>query len=391
MLPYNNNLLTIKVIKNKDEFYALKDQWQTLLNKSQSNKLFLSWQWQYSWWLTWGDKLDLKVLILLAYDESELVGIAPLYLDNVNYKGFFNLERIQFIGNSWDKCDTVRTEYLEFITSANMDETVCEAFIHYISELDDWDEFVLCDIPNTSTTFSSIKQLKKKFRWYLPKLNTDYGVKIITCGDFKSYISLLGRNTRLKLYNRRKHLLGLKDVKIDVASKFEIDKSFTTLNALHKQRWGKECFTVTALSFHITLIQCLNEHQSYELSCISIDSKPVSLLYNLTAHNTNYNIQAGYIENYDKKLSLGTMHLGYAIEKAFNDKTVRAFDMLIGSGKNEFYKNRYKGVIAEFQTLRVVRSNKLKLFLIVYYLVPDYIKKIISSLIYKLRCHSTKT
>lgn len=377
--------LKVKAIKNVNEFYSLKEQWENLLSQSQANKLFLSWQWQYSWWSTWGDELGLKLLILQAYDGSELVGLAPLYLEDINIKGIYTLKRMQFIGNAWGKVATVRTEYLEFIASASRDEAVCEAFIQYISELKEWDEFVLCDVPKVSSTLKFIKQLKKKYRCYLPEPITEFGVKIDTSGDFKEYLSLIGRNIRLKLYNRRKYLQGLKDVEIKVACDHEVDEYLSILNDFHTQRWGKPCFREPALDFHSALIKSLNKRQAYELSCIYIDSKPVSLLYDLSAGDVSYNIQAGYIENYDKKLSLGTMHLGYAIEQAFNDKAITAFDMLIGAGKNEFYKNRYKGEVIEFETLRIVRNNAFKVYLFIYYLLPDSVKNTLSIIVRKLK------
>lgn len=377
--------LEIKTINNVKDFYSSKAQWEKLLSQSQANKLFLSWQWQHSWWQTWGEKLELKLMILQAYDGAELVGLAPLYLEHAKLKGIYPLKRMQFIGNAWGKVATVRTEYLEFIANENMEETVCEAFIQHISELGDWDEFVLCDVPKTSATFKHIKQCNKKYQWYLPESITEFGVKINTLGDFEQYISLIGRNTRLKLYNRRKYLQGLKDVEIKTASEHEVDEYLSILNHFHDQRWSKPCFRDPALSFHHTLIKCLNGDQKYELSCISVDSKPVSLIYNLSANDTCYNIQAGYIENYDKKLSLGTLHLGYSIEQAFNDNMVTGFDLLIGSGKNEFYKNRYKGDLVEFETLRIVRNNAIKLHIVMYSLLPDSVKSTLSIILHKLK------
>ena len=180
------------------------------------------------------------------------------------------------------------------------------------------------------------------------------------------------------MYNRRKYLQSLKDVEIKVASQHEVDYYFSLLNGFHHERWGKPCFREAALKFHKILIGHLDECQGYELCCIFIDSKPISLLYNLTAGDVSYNIQAGYVENYDKKLSLGTMHLGYAIEQAFEDKAINAFDLLIGSGKNEFYKNKYKGDVLEFETIHIVHSKVLILFYYFLTIIPEPVRKYLS-------------
>jgi hypothetical protein len=48
--------------------------------------------------------------------------------------------------------------------------------------------------------------------------------------------------------------------------------------------------------------------------------------------NTVYNIQSGFDKNFDIKLSPATLHMGCAIDDAFNDKQLINFDMLVGMG-----------------------------------------------------------
>ena len=73
--------------------------------------------------------------------------------------------------------------------------------------------------------------------------------------------------------------------------------------------------------------------------------------------------------------------MGCAIESAFNDKSVVNFDMLVGKGKSEFYKSKYKGRVVDFVTLRVTRSQMLKLLYMVSHIVPDKLKLILSKIL----------
>jgi hypothetical protein len=67
------------------------------------------------------------------------------------------------------------------------------------------------------------------------------------------------------------------------------------------------------------------------------------------------------MENLNSKVSLGTLHLGYAIERAFRDTEVFSYDLLAGAGKNTFYKSHFRGEDVLFTTVEYVRSPVLKL------------------------------
>jgi hypothetical protein len=351
------------------------------LNISEANQLFLSWEWQYTWWETWAEVLNLNLMLLKAYDEDILVGIAPLYIDKLRLRSGIKVSRIQFIGNAWRREGTVRTEYLEFIASKRQSSEVCTAFVEYLSNKKIWDEFIICDLQKNTDTYKQIKKQQKDSNWFIDVAEQDHGMNVDVLGKFEDYIKGLGRNTRLKLFNRRKYLNGLGNIKHVSASNKEVGQYLSILNTFHQRRWGKDCFAEQSLDFHKTLLNRLNSQQGYSLDCINIDGKAISILYNLIIGDTVYNIQSGFDESFDKKLSLGTLHLGYAIESAFNDQGVINFDMLVGKGKSEFYKSKYKGRVVDFVTLRVTRSQMLNLLYIVSHIVPDKFKLILSKIL----------
>ena len=70
-------MISIKKISTDKEFFKLKKNWNILLEKSENKNIFLTWEWLYTWWKTF--KTKKKLNILLAYEETDLVGIAPIY------------------------------------------------------------------------------------------------------------------------------------------------------------------------------------------------------------------------------------------------------------------------------------------------------------------------
>ncbi len=72
-------------------------------------------------------------------------------------------------------------------------------------------------------------------------------------GQFQDYTKNLGKNTRLKLLNRRKNLQQIGEVTYKRMLAGNIDEQFALLNQLHKKRWGKAIFANKRLEFNKTV------------------------------------------------------------------------------------------------------------------------------------------
>jgi len=165
-----NDAITVIEINDSVKFREMDTEWSCLLQNTLANKLFLSWHWQYSWWEAWAEELGLSLILLKAYRGNELVGIAPLYLDSVCLRGTIPIKRVQFIGNAWGRQGTVRTEYLEFILSRDGASGVARAFLEYMSKLDIWDEFIICDSIRCSATYQQLSLLKHEYKWFVSEI-----------------------------------------------------------------------------------------------------------------------------------------------------------------------------------------------------------------------------
>ena len=70
--------MNIRIVTDADEFLALAEFWNGVLEKSRQNYPFLTHEWMTSWWLAFGGKREL--FILLAEHDGAVAphGIAPL-------------------------------------------------------------------------------------------------------------------------------------------------------------------------------------------------------------------------------------------------------------------------------------------------------------------------
>lgn len=94
-----------------------RDHWNTLLSRSLQNSIYLTWEWQTSWWKTCSNG---ELLLITAERDGEVVALAPLYTDGgmVFFVGSsFESDYLDFIG------DIGEPEIMDAILRTAMDET----------------------------------------------------------------------------------------------------------------------------------------------------------------------------------------------------------------------------------------------------------------------------
>ena len=334
----------------------LANQWRQLASECNAS-LFTSWSWQSNWWQTWGGSCGLELHLYSVVDVSgKVVAIAPFFIREHRYAKGVTIKQLQIFGNCHPTDITVLSEYLDILVHPDYEDLVAVSISQLLEKLQ-WDE---CVLPyNTLNSFFCSK-LIPRMKFVLQQI-TDYegpGVLVDVSHDFHEYLTVLGKNTRLKLYNRRSLLQSIGQVELEYAGEDTIDEFLANLNALDTPRWGRVCFGPESLAFHSRVAHSFYREGALRLSCLKVNDEVVSVLYNICFKGVEYNIQSAYREDFHPKIALGTLHLGYSIERAFQDKSVNSFDLLFGAGKKSFYKKNYKGMEQSFYTIRLGRSYK---------------------------------
>ncbi|MCS3904330.1 putative ATP-grasp superfamily ATP-dependent carboligase [Methylohalomonas lacus] len=347
---------------SENDFANMETEWSALLTSSDSDCLFMSWAWQYSWWQVWGHRLGLELMLIAAYDKNNnLVGLAPLYRHIIDSQLGLSLTRLQFIGNARQLSPSIRTEYIGMISIVDREHSVTTAIIEYIKDLN-WDALTISDCcASTLKKFDQVIPVCTKASQIVR--SDDLGVIINTAYTFQTWLNGLGRNTRLKAFNRRNIFcdeLGGEFRFIENASEDDCLKFIERLNKFHLIRWGSVCFDDLAIEFHRKLLSRLSSDKVAKLSELVVNGETVSVLYDIQCGSRIYNLQSGYYESFHSKISLGTLHFGFAIENGFQSSLIHSYDLLAGAGKNSFYKSRFNGEKVIFNTVDFVRSPLLK-------------------------------
>jgi len=120
-------------------------QWNELLLDAQNPMPFQKYEWAVSWWQNFSTDKD-KLLIILAYEDKELVGIAPLmYRVNMSYTA------IKFIGSGY-------FDYFDFIVKKGKGPEVINGIAETLKINFPCFEWALSNIPEESDTFKILKQ-----------------------------------------------------------------------------------------------------------------------------------------------------------------------------------------------------------------------------------------
>lgn len=149
----HDTLRTIVYDPTADGFAALKAEWNGLLQRSRYNTIFLTHEWQTTWWETLG-KGELWIVAFRRADTDELVGIAPLYLVTPTRGRWAGKRKFNLVG-----CIEV-SDYLDLIVAKGWEQRVYAAFFEWLcNEAPAWDVLDLCNLPQDSLTYKEFEQV----------------------------------------------------------------------------------------------------------------------------------------------------------------------------------------------------------------------------------------
>ncbi len=335
---YNHHSINIE-IWNEKTFSQKESEWEELLINSDVDCLFLSWKWLYSWWSIYQKQSDMLSIVAI-YKSKQLIALAPLYKVKDSYfKGLLPTTRLQFLGKRLERGEGIRAEYMDFIIHSDHQTQSLALLLSAIKDRLQWKELSFGDLNTSSINYKQIRAWIQKQGWHYRINNSGYTYLIDCTKNFDDYLKALGRNSRLKLFNRRKLLEAKGKVTLEPICDENKEAFFKILNDWNMKRWHSPAINQKSQKFFDQAFNLSSNKLSLKYSTIlKLDNEPLSVMINLFCNGKIYNIQLGFIEDFDKKISLGTLHFGYMLETAFSDSSVTLFDFLEGSGKHSNYK-----------------------------------------------------
>lgn len=230
-----------------------------------------------------------------------------------------------------------------------------------------WDQFYIPDLLLESPDYAQVCTAANSMGLsvLLRDSATTYAVKLRD-NSFESYLRSLSGGTRAKLFNKRKKLNDVGNITVHNLWP-NVLEFIDILNQFHRQRWGKPCYHGRNLTQIVSFLEKIsNDGGVPDLSVIYCNDQPISAVLDLAYRGRIYNIQSGYLEKFQDGISMGTLHFGFQLEKAFGSGA-EFYDFMAGSGKNSNYKKAIATHHATFVSLMIIRNPLLKML----YLMKD--------------------
>lgn len=352
--PYTNSLATRRW--SVEEWMNSEGVWAELLAQSDADALFLSLEWLTQWWSRFGATRG-SANILGFYRGERLVGVAPFYERSVWRLGVVPTHSVQLIGHSFRDSTALISEYLDVIARRGEADAVRHACLREVSDNGRWSELAI-GYTSVGGQWKAAVSGGTSVNCYVRELDKAVSYQAdLTCG-FGGYLRDLGQSTRRSVWNLRRRLAAHDKVSLEFLAPDEIDGGFSDLNRLHHLRWKRPAFTGNRLVFHTTLARRLATRGELAFSRLRVGGEVVSVLYDIRKGARQYNLKMGFDPGFNSSVSLGLLHLGYAMEAAA-DHCVAVYDFLAGPGQKSDYKRNLSQTHRDLSCVQMVRGRLL--------------------------------
>lgn len=319
--------MKLELYTNLEGFDTLRDEWNALLYGSASNEVFLTWEWQSTWWASYqpGDLW----LLTGRTDEGRLVGIAPWFLEQPS-------RIVRTVG-----CVEV-TDYLDVIATGDYREAFLAALADWlVTQADQYTRISFCNIPARSATTQILPRLLTDRGFFVEVKQQEVCPIIILPPTFDDYLTALDKKQRHEL---RRKLRRAEDFEEKVAwylvgreydLNVEVDRFVALMAASHPDK-ARFLQDPQNAAFFRAVVPKMANCGWLQLAFLTVNGEAAATYMNFDYDNRIQVYNSGLLPQSYAHLSPGIVLLTHIIRHAIEQRKT-AFDFLRG---NEEYKYR---------------------------------------------------
>jgi len=371
-------MLKVESITNFQDFLKLEPIWNKILEQSDADSPFLTFEWISTWWRCFKDEIDSfgyekSLHILLVKDKDKVIALAPLMTCKKRI-AFFPCTIISNIVN-WHSFKS------SFILIEKKAEAL-ECLLNYFKTFSNWDLIDLYYLPNESDSYLVLMKVLKKNKDYFcyvgekPFLRSPH-LPIET--DWETFFASKRSKERNDITRKLRKLRNFKEFKIEKITSFK--KGVSPINEIfeiEKNTWQfknkTSMISKPALKkFYSQIAEIADKKGWLYFFILKINGKPVAFEYNLKYKNIVYNLKIGHDSNFNK-LGPGIVLKYFVLKNTFKDG-FKEFDFL---GSDEEYKKRWTKHVRTHSHIVIFNKNHI-LPVLLYYsqvIIKPYLKRL---------------
>jgi CelD/BcsL family acetyltransferase involved in cellulose biosynthesis len=342
----------VETIADAPAFAALQKEWDELLQSSDSDGLFLTWEWLFTWWKHLAGDRQLSILAVRC--DGELAALAPCALRSPSLIHRRPLPVLEFLGSG-----LVGSDYLDVIVRRGREQEVRQALARWLAgkrPMIQWTQ-----LKRDASQAAGIASALAGNGWGVVETETNTCPFIPLAGrTWESYLATLGAEHRYNFNRKWKRLNRDYTVQFDrVNTEAQCREVIDLVIAQHNLRWrdrgGSDAFHAPGLvEFHREISQVALDRDWLRLYLLRLDGQPAACLYGFLYRRTFYFYQSGFDAAYEKQ-SVGLVTMGLAIKSAI-EEGAQEYDLLHG---NEAYKSHWSRDSRELSRLEAYPPRAL--------------------------------
>lgn len=288
-------------------FDELKGEWNALLSDSNADCVFLTYQWQSSWWEAYhpGD-----IWAMAVRDGGELVGLAPWF---VRQEGG-GRRVIRAIG-----CVDV-TDYLEVIACKGREREVFEAMAQFIATRGaDYDDIRLCNVPEASLTMQMLPDVFRENGFAVDVTFQEVCPVIALPETFEAFIASLAKKDRHELRRKLRRAAAESVEWFIVGDECDLSgalEQFLTLMATSSDEKALFLRDPENVAFFRLVVPRIAEAGWLQLSFLTIEGQPAAAYLNFDYGNRIMVYNSGNARGAHAAFSPGIILMARLIEHA---------------------------------------------------------------------------
>lgn len=324
--------LTIEAYNTDEVFHLLKKEWGELLQKSQQNHIFVTWEWQYHWWQAYHPGQLWVITVRNPHADDELVGIFPWFIHE-RPQG----RTVRSIG-----CVDV-TDYINPLIKTGCEQPCLEALAAFLVEEEaQYDLLDLCNIPGAAPILEYLPPLLKQRGFEVTVQQQEVCPIIVLPESWDEYLAMLDKKQRHELRRKMRRLFG-QDFEtnwgyIDPATE-DLDAAMERfMHLMQSTNPDKREFLSDPqnVDFFRRVIPAMAERGWLAMSFMQINGRDAAAYLSFDYDNRILLYNSGQDLSVYGDLSTGVVLLGLMIRDAI-EKGRAVFDFLRGNEKYKYY------------------------------------------------------
>jgi CelD/BcsL family acetyltransferase involved in cellulose biosynthesis len=341
--------LKLEIFHDASGFEKLRLHWNTLVSRNATNEIFLTWEWQSTWWDAYRPG-ELWLIAGYADEQGEqLAGIASWFVEA-------ETRTLRSVG-----CVDV-TDYLDVIAAPEHREDFFKTVVEYLNlsvNAEQYTRISLCNIPEKSPTLEALPRFLREQGFFVELEQQETCPHIPLPATFEDYLNGLDKKNRHELRRKMRRVENPEDgekvtwymVGKEHDLKAEIEKFIDLMRASHPEK-AKFMDDANNAAFFRAIVPKIAECGWLQLAFLTVDGVPAAAYLNFDFDNRIGVYNSGLVPQTYAHLSPGIVLLAYLIQHNIEQKRA-VFDFLRG---NEDYKYRMGAVDAPVMELKAKRE-----------------------------------